>query len=106
MSEKLSDRERIAALGLSQTELHKSLGVEEDIPYTGILDYEFRKNEPTLIVLMEYARIAGSMRKHGRLFGPFRGLRFLLLDRFGFVANRPIRSASVWPSELLGQYCL
>ncbi len=51
----------------------------------------------------EYARIAGSMRKHGRLFGPFRGLRFLLLDRFGFVANRPgIRSASVWPSELFG----
>src|SRR5215208_3440589 len=46
-------------LGLSQTELHKSLGVEEDIPYTRISDYELGKNEPTLIVLLEYARIAG-----------------------------------------------
>ena len=47
------------ALGLSQTELHKSLGVEEDIPYTRISDYELGKNEPTLIVLLEYARVAG-----------------------------------------------
>lgn len=31
-------------LGLSQTELHKSLGVEEDIPYTRISDYELGKN--------------------------------------------------------------
>jgi transcriptional regulator with XRE-family HTH domain len=46
-------------LGLSQTELHKSLGVEEDIPYTRISDYELDKNEPTLIVLREYARVAG-----------------------------------------------
>ena len=47
------------ALGLSQTELHKSLGVEEDIPYTRISDYELGKNEPTLIILLEYARVAG-----------------------------------------------
>ena len=46
-------------LGLSQTELHKSLGVEEDIPYTRISDYELGKNEPTLIILLEYARLAG-----------------------------------------------
>ena len=46
-------------LGLSQTELHKSLGVEEDIPYTRISDYELGKNEPSLIVLLEYARVAG-----------------------------------------------
>src|ERR1044071_8908393 len=46
-------------LGLSQTELHKRLGVEEDIPYTRISDYELGKNEPTLIVLLEYARLAG-----------------------------------------------
>jgi transcriptional regulator with XRE-family HTH domain len=46
-------------LRLSQTELHKSLGVEEDIPYTRISDYELGKNEPTLIVLLEYARVAG-----------------------------------------------
>ncbi len=46
-------------LGLSQTELHGRLGVEEDIPYTRISDYELDKNEPSLIVLLEYARIAG-----------------------------------------------
>lgn len=46
-------------LGLSQTELHKSLGVEEDIPYTRISDYELGKNVPTLIVLLKYARVAG-----------------------------------------------
>lgn len=46
-------------LGLSQAELHKRLGVEEDIPYTRISDYELGKNEPSLIVLLEYARVAG-----------------------------------------------
>ncbi len=46
-------------LGLSQAELHKRLGVEEDISYTRISDYELGKNEPSLIVLLEYARIAG-----------------------------------------------
>ena len=46
-------------LGLSQTELHKSLGVEDEIPYTRISDYELGKNEPTLIILLEYARVAG-----------------------------------------------
>ena len=46
-------------LGLSQAELHKRLGVEEDITYTRISDYELDKNEPSLIVLLEYARIAG-----------------------------------------------
>lgn len=46
-------------LGLSQAELHKRLGVEEDISYTRISDYELGKNEPSLIVLLEYARVAG-----------------------------------------------
>lgn len=46
-------------LQLSQSELVKSLGVEDDIPYTRISDYELGKNEPTLIVLLEYARVAG-----------------------------------------------
>jgi len=46
-------------LQLSQSELHRSLGVEEDIPYNRISDYELGKNEPTLIVLLEYARVAG-----------------------------------------------
>jgi transcriptional regulator with XRE-family HTH domain len=46
-------------LSLSQAELHKSLRVDEDIPYTRISDYELDKNEPSLIVLLEYARVAG-----------------------------------------------
>jgi len=47
------------SLGLSQAELHKNLGVQEDIPYTRISDYELDRNEPSLLVLLEYARVAG-----------------------------------------------
>ncbi|HVF51208.1 MAG TPA: helix-turn-helix transcriptional regulator [Pyrinomonadaceae bacterium] len=47
------------ALGLSQTEMYRRLGVEEDIPYTRISDYELDKSEPTLMVLLQYARVAG-----------------------------------------------
>ena len=47
------------ALGLSQTELLMRLGVQDEIPYTRISDYELDKNEPTLMVLLEYARVAG-----------------------------------------------
>ena len=46
-------------LGLSQAELHKRLKVEEEIQYTRISDYELDKNEPSLLVLLEYARVAG-----------------------------------------------
>jgi transcriptional regulator with XRE-family HTH domain len=46
-------------LGLSQAEFHKRLGVEQDKSYTRISDYELDKNEPSLIVLLEYARVAG-----------------------------------------------
>ena len=46
-------------LGLSQAQLIKTLRVEEDISYTRISDYELDKNEPSLIVLLEYARVAG-----------------------------------------------
>ena len=46
-------------LGFSQAEFHKHLGVEEDKRYTRISDYELDKNEPSLIVLLEYARVAG-----------------------------------------------
>jgi len=52
-------REIRNALGLSQSELHRKLRVESDIPYTRISDYELDKNEPTLMVLLEYARVAG-----------------------------------------------
>src|SRR5437870_4169001 len=57
LAEKL--RQIRIALGLSQAELHKSLGVQQDIQYTRISDYELDKNEPSLLVLLEYARVAG-----------------------------------------------
>jgi transcriptional regulator with XRE-family HTH domain len=47
------------ALGLSQTELWKRLEVEDEIPYTRISDYELDKSEPTLMILLQYARTAG-----------------------------------------------
>ena len=46
-------------LGLSQPEMHRLLRVEEDIPYTRISDYELDKSEPTLMILLQYARVAG-----------------------------------------------
>jgi transcriptional regulator with XRE-family HTH domain len=46
-------------LGLSQQELHRRLGVEEQFPYTRISDYELDKNEPPLSALLSYARVAG-----------------------------------------------
>jgi transcriptional regulator with XRE-family HTH domain len=57
LAEKLS---RIrAAIGVSQTELLKRLGVEGEIDYTTISKYELGRNEPTLIILLRYARLAG-----------------------------------------------
>ena len=47
------------ALGLSQTEMLRRLGFEEAIKYTKISDYELGKNEPPLVVLLQYARVAG-----------------------------------------------
>lgn len=47
------------ALGVSQTEMHRRLGIEDEIPYTRISDYELDKSEPTLRVLLQYARAAG-----------------------------------------------
>ena len=47
------------ALGLSQTELWKRLGVEDEILYTRISDYELDKSEPPLMILLQYARAAG-----------------------------------------------
>src|SRR3954447_6863262 len=46
------------ALGLSQTEMHRRLDVEDEIPYTRISDYELDKSEPTLMILLHYARLA------------------------------------------------
>lgn len=46
------------ALGLSQTEMHRRLKAEEEIPYTRISDYELDKNEPSLMTVLAYARVA------------------------------------------------
>ncbi len=48
-----------AALGLSQSEMLRRLGLEDAISYTKISDYERGKREPSLIVLLQYARAAG-----------------------------------------------
>jgi DNA-binding XRE family transcriptional regulator len=45
-------------LGLSQRELVKRLGVEDQIHYTTISKYELDKNEPPLLILLEYSKIA------------------------------------------------
>src|SRR5258708_4532382 len=47
------------ALGLSQKEMHRRLRAEEQIPYTRISDYELDKNEPSLMTVLAYARVAG-----------------------------------------------
>ncbi|HVF56310.1 MAG TPA: helix-turn-helix transcriptional regulator [Pyrinomonadaceae bacterium] len=46
------------ALGLSQTEMHRRLGVEELIEYNQISKYESGRREPSLQVLLQYARAA------------------------------------------------
>lgn len=45
-------------LDLSQSALLIKLGVEEEISYTRISDYELDKFDPPLPVLVEYARVA------------------------------------------------
>jgi transcriptional regulator with XRE-family HTH domain len=47
------------ALGLSQTELWKRLGVEDEISFKRISKYELDQNEPPLFILLQYARVAG-----------------------------------------------
>ncbi|MCA1565267.1 MAG: helix-turn-helix domain-containing protein [Acidobacteria bacterium] len=47
------------ALGLSQMDLWRRLGVEEEISHKLISKYELDQNEPPLKVLLQYARIAG-----------------------------------------------
>ena len=46
-------------LGLSQTELLRRLEAEGEISYTRISDYELDKAEPTLMILLRYARAVG-----------------------------------------------
>ena len=46
------------ALGLSQTQTVKSLGAEEMIVPGQVSEFETGKREPSLIVLLRYARLA------------------------------------------------
>lgn len=46
------------SLGLSQSEMLNRLGVGDQIDYTAISKYELGRNEPSLIILLQYARIA------------------------------------------------
>lgn len=46
------------ALGLSQSEMLRRLEVEDQIDYTAISKYELGRNEPSLIILLQYARVA------------------------------------------------
>src|SRR5205085_11376626 len=47
------------AFSLSQTEMLKRLDVEDQIDYTTISKYEVGRNEPPLMTLLQYARVAG-----------------------------------------------
>jgi transcriptional regulator with XRE-family HTH domain len=46
------------ALGVSQSEMLRRLEVEDQIDYTAISKYELGRNEPSLIILLQYARVA------------------------------------------------
>lgn len=45
-------------LGLSQTEMLKRLGLEADMSYARISEYEQGVREPSLLTLLEYSRVA------------------------------------------------
>ena len=46
------------ALGLSQTEMLRRLGLQEFMKYTRISEYELGIREPSLMTLLQYARAA------------------------------------------------
>ena len=56
LAEKL--RQIRLALGLSQTEMLKRLEADDLIAYNEISKYELGMREPTLLVLLQYARVA------------------------------------------------
>jgi transcriptional regulator with XRE-family HTH domain len=47
------------ALGLSQSNMLRRLGFEDALDYKRISEYELDKNEPSLAILLSYARVAG-----------------------------------------------
>jgi transcriptional regulator with XRE-family HTH domain len=46
-------------LGLSQTQMLRQLEMEERLHYGRISEYESGKREPTLMTVLQYARVAG-----------------------------------------------
>jgi transcriptional regulator with XRE-family HTH domain len=57
LAEKL--RQIRLALGLSQTEMLRCLGLEEEMLYARISEYETGQREPSLLTLLAYSRVAG-----------------------------------------------
>lgn len=57
LAEKL--RQIREALELSQTEMLKRLGLEEEMKYARISEYETGLREPSLLTLLAYSRAAG-----------------------------------------------
>lgn len=57
LAEKL--RQIRLGLGLSQTEMLRRLGLEEEMKYARISEYETGQREPSLLTLLEYSRVAG-----------------------------------------------
>jgi transcriptional regulator with XRE-family HTH domain len=47
------------ALGLSQTEMLRELGLNNEVYYTAVSGYELGTREPPLPVLLRYAKAAG-----------------------------------------------
>ena len=47
------------ALKLSQIQLVKAMGIDDQVYYARISEYESGRREPSLWMLLEYARIAG-----------------------------------------------
>ena len=46
------------SLGWSQSEMHRRLGLEDEVEYTNISKYEIGRNEPPLTTLLKYAHLA------------------------------------------------
>ena len=46
------------SLGLSQSEMIKQMGVADMIHYPNVSKYELDKNEPPLMILLAYAKLA------------------------------------------------
>jgi transcriptional regulator with XRE-family HTH domain len=47
------------ALGFSQSEIVRRLGAEDMIAFSQVSEFESGKREPSLILLLRYARLAG-----------------------------------------------